>query len=276
MHPPTDPLARLAELVLAMADASGLESVCAALEEGRLSLTSTAAARAAVALGNPRLETCVRSLQEAWRLADPKLSGQAVAFALRTSIAAVRSVRGRIPGTQVVWTGPKVEGSFLRATKEVVRELLRGARAELLVVGYWIAARDDGEGIIEELIASLSDAVIRGVTVRVVMDERVRSDGRDNGGILRSAWPIGVVLPRLLTWRLSAVDQHLKLHAKVLVVDRTDALVTSANLTSYAMDRNMEMGVRIIGRPAADIAQHFDLLAAEGVIEPYRDARDPP
>lgn len=157
-----------------------------------------------------------------------------------------------------------------------MRELLRGARAELQVVGYWITARDDGEGIIEELIASLSDAVTRGVTVSVVMDERVRPDGRDNGGILRSAWPIGVVLPRLLTWRLSAVDQHLKLHAKVLVVDRTDALVTSANLTSYAMDRYMEMGVRIIGRPAADIAQHFDLLAAEGVIEPYRDARDPP
>jgi phosphatidylserine/phosphatidylglycerophosphate/cardiolipin synthase-like enzyme len=61
----------------------------------------------------------------------------------------------------------------------------------------------------------------------------------------------------------------LKLHAKVLVADRGDALVTSANLTSYAMDRNMEMGARIIGQPAADIARHFDLLEAYGVLEPY-------
>jgi hypothetical protein len=113
----------------------------------------------------------------------------------------------RIPDTQVVWTGPKVEGSFLRATREVVRELLRGARAELLVVGYWIAARDDGEGIIEELIASLADGVIRGVTVSVVMDERVRPDGRDNGRILKSIWPIAVTLPKLLTWRLPAAEE---------------------------------------------------------------------
>jgi cardiolipin synthase A/B len=266
-----DAPARVSELALAIADASGLEPVCTALEEGRLSLSSTAATRSAVAQGNPQLEGFIRSLQEAWRLADPRISGQAMALALRTSIAAATSVSRRIPDTQVVWTGPKVEGSFLRATREVVRELLRGARAELLVVGYWIAARDDGEGIIEELIASLADGVIRGVTVSVVMDERVRPDGRDNGRILKSIWPIAVTLPRLLTWRLPAADQHLKLHAKVLVADRTDALVTSANLTSYAMDRNMEMGVRIIGRPAADIAKHFDLLAAKGVIEPYRD-----
>jgi cardiolipin synthase A/B len=152
---------------------------------------------------------------------------------------------------------------------------MHDARVELLVVGYWIAARDDGEGIIEEFIALLADAIIRGAKVSVVMDERLRPNGRDNRKILKSAWPIGVGLPKLLTWRIPPSDQHLKLHAKVLVADRTDALVTSANLTAYAMDRNMEMGIRIIGRPAADIAKHFDLLAAEGVIEPYPDVRDP-
>jgi cardiolipin synthase A/B len=160
--------------------------------------------------------------------------------------------------------------------REVVREILRGAKAELLVVGYWIAARDDEEGIIEEVIASLAGAITRGVTVSVVADERVRQDGQDNRRILMSAWPPGVTLPKLLTWRLPPGDQHLKLHAKVLVADRRDALVTSANLTSYAMDRNMEMGVRIIGHPADDIARHFDLLAAESILEPYREERDLP
>jgi phosphatidylserine/phosphatidylglycerophosphate/cardiolipin synthase-like enzyme len=55
----------------------------------------------------------------------------------------------------------------------------------------------------------------------------------------------------------------------VLVADRNDALVTSANLTSYAMDRNMEMGVRVVGRPAATIAKHFDLLTACGILDSY-------
>jgi hypothetical protein len=265
----TDAFIRLAELARAIADASGLESVCNALEAGRLSCASTAAARAAVADGNASVETHLRSLQEAWSVVGTNISGSTLALLLRTSVASVAAFRLQAPTTQVVWTGPKVEGSFLRATREVVRELLREARAELLVVGYWIAARDDGEGIIEEVIVSLADAVTRGVAVSVVVDERVRLDGRDNRRVLVSVWPAGVTLPKILTWRLPPGDQHLKLHAKVLVADRRDALVTSANLTSYAMDRNMEMGARIVGHPAGDIAKHFDLLEAHGVLDPY-------
>jgi phosphatidylserine/phosphatidylglycerophosphate/cardiolipin synthase-like enzyme len=263
----------LAELARAFADASGLESVCSALDDGRLSRDSKAATRATVAEGNATVEIHLRSLQDAWKFACPDLSGSALALVLRTSIASVAAFRRQTPATQVVWTGPKVEGSFLRATREIVRELLRGAHAELLVVGYWIAARDEGEGIIEEAIAALADAVTRGVVVSVVVDERVRLDGRDNRRVLISAWPVEVKLPKILTWRLPPGDQHLKLHAKVVVADRRDALVTSANLTSYAMDRNMEMGVRIVGQPALDIARHFDLLEAYGVLEPYDDAQ---
>lgn len=271
----SDAFIRLAEIARAIADASDLESVCGALECGRLSRSSTAATRAAIAEGNTSVERHLRSLLEAWSAADPDLTGSALALVLRTSVASVAAFRRHAPTAQVVWTGPKVEGSFLRATREIVREQLRGARAELLVVGYWIAARDDGEGIIEEVIGSLADAVAKGLDVRVVVDERIRPDGRDNMSILASAWPADVALPKIFTWRLPSEDRHLKLHAKVLVADRRDALVTSANLTSYAMDRNMEMGVRIVGQPAVDIARHFDLLQAHGVLEVYDDERGP-
>ena len=269
MVPGNDAFRRLAEVALALSDTSELESVCRALEAGRLGQASTAAMRSDVAGGNTKVERLVRLLQEAWSVSGVELSGQALALLLRSNVAAVQAFRRQVPETQVVWTGPRVEGSFLRATREVVREILRGARAELLVVGYWIAAREDGEGIIEEAIALLAEAVGRRVRVTVVVDERIRADGRDNRSVLVSAWPIGVPLPKIFTWRLPPGDQHLKLHAKVIVADRGDALVTSANLTSYAMDRNMEMGVRIVGRPASDIVRHFDLLEANGVLELY-------
>jgi phosphatidylserine/phosphatidylglycerophosphate/cardiolipin synthase-like enzyme len=260
---------RLAEIALALADASGLESTCTALEDGQLRRESAEAVRAFLAGGNTTVESCLRLLQEAWILTAPELSGEALALVLRTSLSSLTTFRRRVPATQIVWTGPKVDGSFLRATREVVREILRGVRSELLIVGYWIAAREDGDGIIEEIIDLLADAVRRGVIVTVVVDERVRSDGRDNRRILVTAWPSSVTLPHILTWRLPPDDQHLKLHAKVLVADQRDALVTSANLTSYAMDRNMEMGVRIVGQPAYDIAKHFNLLARSGVLESY-------
>jgi cardiolipin synthase A/B len=257
---------RLADIALALADASGLDDACSALEQGRLAIGSTAPVRAAVAGGNAASEAQLHALQLAWSEVGSGVSAPALAALLRTSVSAARRVRHSLPTTQVAWTGPKVDGSFLRATREVVRELLRGARGELLVVGYWIAARDDGEGIIQEVIDSLAEAVRRRVSLTLIVDERNRDDGRNNRQILLDAWPQGCVTPRILTWRLPLGDRHLKLHAKVLVADERDALVTSANLTSYAMDRNMEMGVRVTGAPATTIAQHFKLLERQGIV----------
>ncbi len=261
---------QLATMALALTDASGVEQVCLALETGRLAKESTAAARAAVANGNPVVEAQIRALLEVWHQAGLSgVSARELALLVRTSSAAVSYLRAQAPTTEVVWTGPTIEGSFLRATREVVREILRAARTELLVVGYWIAARDEDEGIIEEVITAMAGAVGRGVDVRVVVDERVRPDGRDNRHVLLSVWPSETPLPRIMTWRLPARDRHLKLHAKVLVADRADALVTSANLTHYAFDRNMEMGVRLSGEPAGEISRHFALLEASGILEPY-------
>ncbi len=110
----------------------------------------------------------------------------------------------------------------------------------------------------------------------VVLDERVRPNGRDNRRILVSAWSVGVTLPKILTWRRPAGDQHLKLQAKVLVAARRDALVTFANLRSYAMDRSTKIGVWIVGHPAVDVARHFDLLEAQGILEPYNEGRGQP
>jgi phosphatidylserine/phosphatidylglycerophosphate/cardiolipin synthase-like enzyme len=272
----TNLLDRFANIALAISNVATLSVVCVELESGRLNRASTSVVRAALAGGNVALEAHLRNLHDVWNQLAPELSGQALALILRASEAAAVAARREVPITQVVWSGPKISGSFLRATREVVREILRQARRELLIVGYWIAASDDEDGIIEEYVGSLADAAARGVSVTVIIDERVRPDGRDNRQILVSAWPSGRALPALFTWRLPPDDRHLKLHAKVLVADRRDALVTSANLTFYAMDRNMEMGVRSTGHPAADIAKHFELLIAEGVLEPYSEQRGLP
>ena len=141
--------------------------------------------------------------------------------------------RRQLPATQVVWTGPKVERSFLRSTREVIRELLRGACCELLVIGYWIAAHDEAVGIIEDIIVLLEDAVRRGVHVTIILDERHRADARDNRLIFVDAWPQGAPLPTMLTWKLPPDDKYLKLHAKVLVADGGDALVTWIQISRW-------------------------------------------
>jgi phosphatidylserine/phosphatidylglycerophosphate/cardiolipin synthase-like enzyme len=48
------------------------------------------------------------------------------------------------------------------------------------------------------------------------------------------------------------------MHAKVLVVDRSVALVGSANLTGYGLERNLECGLLIRGGPVpAALAEHL-------------------
>jgi len=265
---------RLAEIALQLSNSGALEEVCAALESGRLDFRSTGPVRSALSGGSTLVEARVRVLQDLWRT-QAGLAASAVALALRSSVAAADERRSQLPATQVVWTGPKVDGSYLRSTREVVRELMRAAQHDIFVIGYWIAARDDREGIIEEVITSLGLAVDRGVRTTVIVDERQRPDGRNNRQALVDAWSPGVPLPRILTWRLPSDDRHLKLHAKVLVADGADALVTSANLTFYAMDRNMEMGVRVSGAPAKAISDHFQRLIKTGVIEDFEREGSP-
>lgn len=50
------------------------------------------------------------------------------------------------------------------------------------------------------------------------------------------------------------------LHAKVLVADACDALVTSANLTYHGLEANVEVGVRIVGGAAAQLEAVFHEL----------------
>lgn len=259
----------LVDVILEALDASINDDLCSALEEGRLAQSSTASIRSELACGRPRAEELILRLQNAWRIELPWLGARQLATVLRVSTAAIQLERSQAPRTQIVWTGPRVDGSFLRSTREVVREIINGARREVWVVGYWLAGRDDGEGIIAELIALLAAAAVRDVAITMVMDERPRPDGTDNRTVLLELWPQGVATPRLLTWRLPPDDHYLKLHAKVVVADRADALVTSANLTSYAMDRNIEFGIRVIGEPAGTIAVHLALLERAGTFEEF-------
>ncbi|MDA8379927.1 MAG: phospholipase D-like domain-containing protein [Actinomycetota bacterium] len=60
---------------------------------------------------------------------------------------------------------------------------------------------------------------------------------------------------------------HASLHAKGAIADDRLAFVTSANLTEYALDRNIELGLLVRGGEVPrQLARHFDRLVATGVL----------
>jgi PLD-like domain len=72
-----------------------------------------------------------------------------------------------------------------------------------------------------------------------------------------------------LCWPASKRPHGAALHAKIIVVDDRTALITSANLTSRAMEANLECGILIRGgsQPRA-IRDHITGLQAHGHLRP--------
>jgi cardiolipin synthase len=238
------------DLVLALADR---------LERGQVTTDSTDARLTREFVHTPRSLGRMAALLARWRLAGGDTT--LLANTLRGHLEVRRVIESRGPRCELVWSGGIVGGSGVRATAPVIREMLGHARRSALVVTYsvWL-----GDGAAFDVIEQLAACSSAGVDVTFVLDRRYQ-DGR-NLTELRRVWPTGRRAPTVYSWAHEA-DTIAKLHAKVIVIDRHDVLITSANLTGHGMDGNLELGLRVIGRPAEDTAAHFDQLIRDGRFE---------
>ena len=84
----------------------------------------------------------------------------------------------------------------------------------------------------------------------------------------RNQWPRGARRPSLYyDPRGLAIEptQRASMHAKVVVIDRRKAFVTSANLTARAQQENIELGVLVSHAPTAErIVAYFQALMTHG------------
>lgn len=193
----------------------------------------------------------VDRLNAAWA-AHADLLGAALAVALDSVQAAQRSAD--VPAVEVVVTGPDSPAAPVRLTSEVVRQLIDQATSRVTLVSY-AAYR------MTSVIAALDAAVARGVSVNLILESAENLDG--GGGAHAYAkhrtyqWP---------TDRREPPDA--KLHAKAVIIDGRDVLLTSANMTNAAYDKNIELGVLCRGGAVArQVQAHFDALIARGVLE---------
>ena len=63
------------------------------------------------------------------------------------------------------------------------------------------------------------------------------------------------------------------LHVKCAVADRQRLLVSSANLTEYALTKNMELGVLVEGGEVpARVQEHLEALLQRRILQPLAHA----
>lgn len=224
-----------------------LRELSSATADGRQGLLALRARSAAVVTRN----ACDRLLAVLSSCSPDYLAGALVGAARSASDQ-------RRSGTvDVVWTGPQSGLRTNRLTSAVIVDLIAQASQEVILVSF--AAQT------EPLVAAaLQTAVDRGVEVTLLLERQV-----DNPTYSGPAFPFPMLAARRLSWPSSARPQGAALHAKVMVIDGSLALVGSANLTGHALERNLECGVLLRGGAAPPaIRVHLLRLLDIGVLQP--------
>lgn len=199
-----------------------------------------------------------------WRQEEPAADLPQLGRALLASCATSSEERRR-QQLDLVWSGPGLTSTTLRSTGPALIELIESAQESVYLVtfaAYKVPAVAD----------ALAAAEGRGVRVVFV----VESDEADGGKVdfdpvphLRAS---GLQRAEVYIW---PQEQRLRdergrygsLHAKFAVADRLRMLVSSANLTEFAFNLNIELGVLIKGgHGPAEAAGHLDELIRLGVL----------
>lgn len=187
---------------------------------------------------------------------------------------AIEAARADIPRPALVWTGPEVEGLHARDTRQVFEELIGRAEKSLWISTY---AYFDGKKAFE-VLADRMDAVPT-LRVNLLLNIERREEHASASQAVEIAakrlwkhnWG-GQRRPRVYYFPESLVKdpgERGVLHAKAIVRDECEVLITSANFTEAALNRNIELGVLIHdGHFARQVARHYErLIEREKLVE---------
>lgn len=261
----------LAARLASMPD-NALVALSHGLRSGGLSLESSAAAIAGKLGLEPATAATFRNAMRDSGTADSSSIALAAEAALESRRASRETSLSSI--VELVLSGPIVEGVEMRDTAVVFSSLLQDAREEVLVTSF-VA------GYARELLAPLADFLDADPTRRATIvlnfqrgsDTTITSDlaARLADEFWTKQWPRGARRPTLCyDPRGLEMEREARatMHAKVVVIDRRKAFVTSANLTARAQSQNIELGVLVNHAPtAARIAGYFEALIASRLLE---------
>ncbi|GAP96581.1 phospholipase D/transphosphatidylase [Leptolyngbya sp. NIES-2104] len=219
---------------------------------------------------------CLDVIDELNRMTEIGSSPTHIAYTLNllaSERAASQQVRDRV---ELVWTGQEVIGSESRDTAVVVRELFSTAKRSVLISSYAIDRGEKARALFEGLASRMdSDPSLR---VRMFLNVQRPHGSDEPESILlqkfantfrRDIWtgkrlPEVFYDPRSLT---VGVEAKACLHAKCVVVDEERVLVTSANFTEAAHERNIEAGVLLADPIAARaVRSQFENLVSKSIL----------
>ena len=199
---------------------------------------------------------------DAWR-EEGALSGRELSVALITS-SCTAALYDAKQSVELVWSGPDSGLVPVRRTEQVLIDLIDAAQSSLFMVSF-VAYE------VPSVMASLSKAIGRGVTVSLLIESSDDSGGKldvDSVSKMKKKLPGA----QIYIWSPGERERSFSgyygcVHAKCAVADKNAAFVTSANLTQMALDKNMELGIVVEGgRVPNQLYQHLMAMVATRTI----------
>ena len=196
-----------------------------------------------------------------------------MALVLRAFAAGAQADGDAEVPVEVVISGPDATGGA-RDTGVVMRQLFAKARSRVLAVGFAVhqgksvfktlADRLDGDDSFQATLCidirrQLGDTSLDREILRRFARQFVREEWPGN------RFPCVYYDPRSLEPAGRAISS---MHAKCVVIDGLHALVTSANFTEAAQDRNIELGLLVDSHAIASrVEEHFASLIRNAFLE---------
>jgi phosphatidylserine/phosphatidylglycerophosphate/cardiolipin synthase-like enzyme len=216
-------------------------------------------------VANPATVEEVRKLLSVAAFVEEPTRFRQIALMLRAAHQLDELHRGG-ESVDLVWTGPSAPHSTLFRSEQTLLDLIRNAQRNILIVTY-LAYK------VAEVRDALLDALNRGVRVMLVIEPEKSDGGGASVDALEALRAQGDERIEVYVWPVDKRPTNSDgrrgiLHVKCAVADDDVLLVSSANLTGYSLELNMELGLLIThGEAPRRVKEHFDRLVLRGVLE---------
>ncbi|EJW7117532.1 phospholipase [Salmonella enterica] len=188
-------------------------------------------------VNTPIAVTIVKQLTMAWQ--KTSVSSSELAAMLLTA-SHVYSKATSEQSTELVWTGPTTPFVSARRTEQALLQVISTAGRTLFITSF--VAYD-----VSTIVKALNAANERGVMISILLELSQEKGGSLNFDTIEKM-RIQVPSAKLYVWNNKDNEYYGGcVHAKVAVADARECFITSANLTGYAMEKNIEAGVLISG-----------------------------
>ena len=161
----------------------------------------------------------------------------------------------------LVWTGPSSGMIPTRKTEQVLIEVIESAKEKIFLSSF--VAYD-----VEKVLELLRRSIQRGVKVSMLLESSELHGGGVSMDVIAK---MKEALPEAFIYYWKKKDDGFdggKVHAKVAVSDDDICFISSANLTSHALEKNIEAGVLIRGGPIPlKLSAHLETLVSSKILK---------